>query len=71
MENVRKYKDIKLFTTKRRRNYFVSEPYYCSTRFFTKNLLAIEMKKAQITMNRPAYLGLSILDLNKTAICKF
>ena len=71
MENVRKYKDIKLFTTKRRRNYLVSEPYYCSTRFFTENLLAIEMKKTQITMNRPAYLGLSILDLSKTAICKF
>ena len=45
MENVRKHRDIKLVTTKRRRNYLVSEPNYHTTKFFTKNLLAIEMKK--------------------------
>ena len=45
MENVRKCKDIKLVTTKRRRNCLVLEPNYYSTKFFTKNLLAIEMKK--------------------------
>ena len=42
MENVRKHSDIKLETT---RNYLVSEPNYHTTRFFTENLLAIEMKK--------------------------
>ena len=45
MENVRKHRDIKLVTTKRRRNYLVSEPNYHTTKFFTENLLAIEMKK--------------------------
>ena len=45
MENVRKCKGIKLVTTERRRNYLVLEPNYYSTKFFTKNLLAIEMKK--------------------------
>ena len=44
MENVRKYRDIKLITTERR-YYLVSEPNYCTTNFFTENLLAIEMKK--------------------------
>ena len=34
--------------------------------FFTENLLVIEMKKTQITMNKPFYLGLSILDIYKT-----
>ena len=42
MENVRKHRDIKLVTTERRRNYLVSEPNYHTTKFFTKNLLAIE-----------------------------
>ena len=28
--------------------------------FFPKNLKAIEMKKTQVFMNRPVYLGLSI-----------
>ena len=44
MENVRKYRDMKLVTTERRRNYLVSEPNYHTTNFFTENLLAIEMK---------------------------
>ena len=51
MENVRKHRDIKLVTTKRRRNYLVSEPNYHTTKFFTKNLLAIELKKTQITIS--------------------
>ena len=64
-ENVRKYKDIKLVTTESRRNCLVLELNYDSTRFFTENLLAIEMKKTQITMNKPVYLDLLILDSSK------
>ena len=45
LENVRKYKDIKLAATERRRNYLVSEPNDHTTKFFTQNLLAIELKK--------------------------
>ena len=45
MENVRKHRDIKLGTTERRRNYLMSEPNYHTAKFFTENLLAIEMKK--------------------------
>ena len=40
-------RDIKLVTTERRRNYLVSEPNYHTTKFFTENVLAIEMKKKQ------------------------
>ena len=43
MENVRKYRDIKLATTERRRNYLVSEPNYHITKLFTENLFAAEM----------------------------
>ena len=45
MENVRKHRDIKLVTTERRRNYLLSEQNYHTRKFFTENLLAIEMKK--------------------------
>ena len=38
MKNVRKHRDIKLFTTERKRNYLVSEPNYHTTKLFTKNL---------------------------------
>ena len=44
MKNVRKHKDIELFTTGRR-NYLVSEPNYHTTKFFKEHLLAIEIKK--------------------------
>ena len=71
MEIVRKNRDIKLVTTERRRNYLVIEPNYYTAKLFTKNLLAIEMKKTQITINKLVYLGLSILDLNKTVMYDF
>ena len=45
MQNVKKHRDIKLVPTKRRRNYLISEPSCHTTKFFTENLLAIEMKK--------------------------
>ena len=60
LENLRKHRDIKLVTTESKRNYLVSEPNYHTTKFFTENLLAIEVKKTQITMNKSVYLGLSI-----------
>ena len=43
MENVRKHRDIKLGIIKRRRNYLVSESNYHTKRFFTENLLEIDL----------------------------
>ena len=63
VKNVRKHRDIKLVTTERRRNYLVSVPSYHITKFFIENVLAIEMKKTEIHMNKPVYFGLSILEL--------
>ena len=71
IENMKKHRNIELITTKRRGNYLVSEPNYHNTKFFTENLLAIEMRKTQILMNKPVYLGLSILDLSKTVMNEF
>ena len=33
--------------------------------------MAIEMKKTRVKMNKPLYLGMSILDINKTLMYKF
>ena len=65
VENMRKHRYVKLVTTERTRNYLVLEPNYLTTKFLTKNLLVIEMKEMQIVLNKPVYLGLSILDLAK------
>ena len=55
MENGRKHRNIKLVTTERRRNYLVSEPNYHNAKLFTENLLAIDMRKTQISMHKPVY----------------
>ena len=71
MKNVRKHRDIKLVTTERRRNYLVSQSNYQTTKLFSENLLAIEMKKLKVKMNKPVYLGLSILKISKTLMYEF
>ena len=71
MENVRKHRDIKLVTTDKRRNQLVSEPNYHTTKYFSENLLAIEMKKTKAKMNKPVYLGMSILDISKNLMYEF
>ena len=70
-KNVRKHRNINVVTIERRRNYLVSEPNYHSKKFFTENLLAIEMRKTQILMNKLVYLRLSLLDLSKTVMYEF
>ena len=71
MENVRKHRDSKLVTTDKRRNQLVSEPNYHTTKWFSEKLLAIEIKKAKVNMNKPIYLGLSILKISKTLMYEF
>ena len=71
MENVRKHRDIKLVTTDKRRNLLMSKPNYHTTEWFSKNLLAIEMKKTKVKMNKPVYLGLSLLEISKTIMYEF
>ena len=51
MEYVRKHKDIILVTTERRKNDVVSQLNFCTTKFFTENVLPIEMRKAETLMN--------------------
>ena len=68
MEIVIKHKHIKLVTTKRKNNYLLSQTNNHTTKFFMENVLTMKMRKTQIIMNKPVYLGLSILDLSKTVM---
>ena len=71
MENVRKYRDIKLATTSKTRNKLASEPNYHTTKYFSENFIAIKMKKTKVKRNKPIYLGMSILDISKTPMYEF
>ena len=48
IENVRKHRDTKLAATDKRRNQLASEPNYHTTKYFSENLIAIEMKKTKV-----------------------
>ena len=71
MENMRKHCDIKLVKTDKKRNKLVSEPNYHIMKLTDDNLAIIEMKKVKVKMNKPIYLGLSILELSKIIMYEF
>ena len=71
MENIRKHRDIKLVTTDKKRSKLVSEPNYHTINLISEDLSVIEMKKTKVKMNKPIYLGLSILEISKILIYEF
>ena len=71
MENIRKHRDIKLVTTDKKRNKLVSEPNYHTMNYISEDLSIIEMNKTKVKMNKPIYLGLSILDISKILMYEF
>ena len=71
MENIRKHRDIKLVTTDKKRSKLVSEPNYHTINLIFEYLSIIEMKKTKVKMNKPIYLGLSILEISKILMYEF
>ena len=71
MQNVRNHRDIKLVTSEKRKKQLVSEPNYHSCKKMSDHLMAIEMKKTRVKMNKPLYLGMPILDISKRLMYKF
>ena len=71
MQNVRNHRDIKLTTTNARRKQLVSQPNYHTCKRFSENLIAIELRKTKVYMNKPIYIGQAVLDISKTLMYKF
>ena len=71
MENIRKHREIKLVTAYKKRSKLVSEPNYHTINLISEDLSIIEMKKTKVKMNKPIYLGLSILEISKTLMYEF
>ena len=71
MENVRNHRDIKLVTNNERRNKLLPEPNYYTTKHFSENLIATEMKKTTLILNKTIYFGQAILDISKTLMYEF
>ena len=71
MENVRKHIDVKLVTKWEGRygvEALISRPNFHSRAIFNKDLVAVELRKTEVLLNKPIYVGLSVLDISKTLI---
>ena len=71
IENVGKRCEIKLVVTEQRRKKLVSEPNFKSRVPFSNHLLAIEMRKTHIYMDKPIMVGQGILDKSKELMYYF
>ena len=71
MENIRNRVNVKLVNTEERLKKLSAKPNYKSCKIFNENLISVHMKKTSLTMNKPVYLGMCILDLSKTIMYDF
>ena len=71
MENIRNRVNIKLVNSEEKFKKLVAKPNYESRKIFNENLVSVHMKKTSLTMNKPVYLGMCILDLSKTLMFDF
>ena len=71
MENVRNRVNVKLVTNEKALNKLVKKPNYKRVSEFHENLVAVHMEKTTVELDKPIYLGMSILDLSKTLMYKF
>ena len=71
MENLRKRVDVKLVTDEKKLLKWVSRPTYVSCKIFNEDLVAVHKIKETLTLNRPAYVGMCVLDLSKTLMYDF
>ena len=71
MENIRNRVNIKLVNSEEKFKKLVAKPNYESRKIFNENLVSVHMKKTSLTMNKPVYLGMCILDLSKNLMFDF
>ena len=71
MENLRKRVDVRLVTDQKKFSKMVSKPTFVSSKIFNENLVEIHKIKETLTLDRPAYVGMCILDLSKTLMYDF
>ncbi|CAH1106041.1 unnamed protein product [Psylliodes chrysocephalus] len=74
MENIRKRVNIRLLTEWSGRygdEAYISKPEFKNCAIFNENLVAVELRKLQVYLNKPIYVGQAILDLAKTTIYDF
>lgn len=71
MENVRKYRTIKLVSSWKQAQKYIIRPEFKSSTIFNSKLVAIELWPRKVVFNKPLYVGMCILDLSKILMYNF
>lgn len=73
MENMRNRVDIKLYSHDDEKLVLkqVAKPQYVNHKIYSESLVAIQQLKKTVELNKPIYVGLSVLDLSKLHMYKF
>ena len=71
MENLRIRIDVKLVNNEKDYLKHTSKPSYMSHKIFDNNLVAIRKSKLALKLNKPAYIGICMLELSRVLMYKF
>ena len=71
MENLRNSINIKLVRINKDDLKWKFKPSYMSHKIFDNDLVAIRKNKVTLTLNKPAYIGMCILELSKVLMYEF
>ena len=71
MENVRNHQDVKLVHSAKQFKKLTARPNFKSFKIFMEDLTAVHMAKQDILLNKPTYVGMTILDISKTFMYEF
>ena len=68
MANLKNRIDIRLVSNKNDYRKWTSKPSFMPHKIFDKDLVVTHRKKVTLTLNKPAYIGMCILELSKVLI---
>ena len=73
MENLRKCVDVKLIRASEedKHRHLIASPAFARASTFNDDLAAIQVHKSRLVLNRPVYVGMSILDISKHLMYDF
>ena len=71
MENVRRYMSVRMITCGRQHVFYTSKPQFTRFQIVSEDLVAAEMTKVEVQLNKAIYAGFSILELSKHRMYDF
>ena len=63
--------NVKMVSDKKTYQKTVNKPNFISQKIFDKNFVAVHCAKKVLTLNKPIYVGFTILELSELLMCRF